>query len=681
VAEVQDAGKRRSQGRIGSVIKDKWRVDARIGSGGMAAVYAATHRNGNRVALKMLHMEMSRDATLRQRFLREGYVANQVAHPGAVRILDDDVAEDGCVFLVMELLEGESLESRRERLGGRLPMEEVFTVGDQLLDLLNAAHSKGIIHRDIKPENIFVTQEGQIKVLDFGIARLRDASDHERTSTGLMLGTPDFMSPEQASGAEVDARSDLWAAAATMFTLLSGEVVHIAATLRDHLIQTATQPARSLANVSPEVPPQVVAVIDRALQLDKINRFQDARAMQDAWRWAYRSVTSGTDAASVTMMAAPQSSPLGHVHGQDPEDERTDRDELDLERTQAEADEATLMNNPDDAESLRAIRDLRDRFPSSRREKPASERSDLQEDVLTAPRRPALRDLRAASERTPTRSYGEGDEDDETNPRGMAVSPDGPTVVPASPEDATGPVLSAVPSTAPLPHQGVGGLARLEPDPADGVMQTRVMAPPVNAPPPGWGHAGHADPNLTLPLGGQLPIGPHGMSAHGSGPHPAQGPMPPHFPNPNMASSNHRMSNSAHNMMSNSANNLYAGLRTTAPPTSTVPPGSDGQQFGASYARPLAPQPSRAGVIVLLVLLTLVAMVGAFALAGGFGNTRIPLHRSPQAGPAVDVHGTSSTTAATAPGRATPGPSASATVDPGAGAGAGNGASDSSGTH
>jgi serine/threonine-protein kinase len=289
VAEAPD-GRRRAQGRIGSVIKDKWRIDARLGAGGMATVYSATHRNGNRVAVKMLHPDYSRDPQVRQRFLREGYVANAVGHPGAVRILDDDVAEDGSVFIVMELLEGESLEARRLRIGGRLPVEEVFTVGDQLLDLLVAAHNKGIVHRDIKPENVFITQEGAVKVLDFGIARMRQQGGFERTGTGLMLGTPDYMSPEQAGGHpdEVDARSDLWAVGASLFTLLSGQSVHTAETLREYLLATATMPARSLTTVAPWVPKQLVQVVDRALELDKDRRWPDARAMQDALRWAYK---------------------------------------------------------------------------------------------------------------------------------------------------------------------------------------------------------------------------------------------------------------------------------------------------------------------------------------------------------------------------------------------------------
>ena len=285
-------GRRRAQGRIGAVIKDKWRIDARLGTGGMATVYAATHRNGNRVAIKMLNLDFSREPTVRARFLREGYVANAVGHPGAVKVLDDDTAEDGCAFLVMELLEGESLEARRERVGGRLPMQEVFTVGDQLLDLLAAAHPKGIVHRDVKPENIFITHDGSVKLLDFGIARMRESSGVERTGTGLMLGTPDFMSPEQASGRSetIDARSDLWSLGATMFTLLSGQSVHISQTLRDHLYATATVRARSLSSAAPDVAAALVSVVDRALELDKERRWPDARAMQDALRWAYKAV-------------------------------------------------------------------------------------------------------------------------------------------------------------------------------------------------------------------------------------------------------------------------------------------------------------------------------------------------------------------------------------------------------
>src|SRR5690349_20936940 len=209
---------------VGRVLRDKWRIDARIARGGVGTVFAATHKNnGNRIAIKVLHPEFSRDQDTRSRFLQEGYAANQVNHPGVVRILDDDVTEEGLAFLVMELLEGELLEKRRVRKGGKLPLYEVCGIGDQVLDVLAAAHDKEIVHRDIKPDNLFVTNEGKLKVLDFGFAQLKSGFRREQTATGFLLGTPGFMSPEQATGnrAKVDAATDVWAVGATLSTLLS----------------------------------------------------------------------------------------------------------------------------------------------------------------------------------------------------------------------------------------------------------------------------------------------------------------------------------------------------------------------------------------------------------------------------------------------------------------------------
>jgi serine/threonine-protein kinase len=239
VTRLTDPMVMRAQTRVGQVLKEKWRLDVLLGVGGMAAVYAATHRNGSRVAIKLLHPELSTHHQVRTRFLREGYVANAVSHEGAVRVSDDDVAEDGAAFLVMELLEGETLEDRRVRSGGRLDEDEVLSVTDQLLDVLIAAHAKGVIHRDIKPDNVFVTRTGQVKVLDFGIARLREVtSKSTATVSGATMGTPAFMPPEQARGLwdEVDGRSDLWAVGATMFNLLAGQVVHEGRTANESLV-------------------------------------------------------------------------------------------------------------------------------------------------------------------------------------------------------------------------------------------------------------------------------------------------------------------------------------------------------------------------------------------------------------------------------------------------------------
>lgn len=289
----EDVVTRRAEARIGTVLKDKWRLDKLLGVGGMASVYAATHRNGKRVAVKMLHPEISLDAAMRQRFLREGYVANKVGHRGAVAVDDDDTTNDGAAFLVMELLEGETLDARMRRKGGKLSQAEVLSAMDQVLDTLAAAHEQGIVHRDLKPENIFMTKDGVMKILDFGIARIREMSGtSSATQTGSLMGTPAFMPPEQARGRwdDVDARSDLWAVGATMFTLLTGRLVHEAETPNEALVLAVTARARSLATIDPVVIPAVAALVDKALAYESEGRFQTAREMQAAGRAAYAAV-------------------------------------------------------------------------------------------------------------------------------------------------------------------------------------------------------------------------------------------------------------------------------------------------------------------------------------------------------------------------------------------------------
>jgi serine/threonine-protein kinase len=262
----------------------KYRLDRVLGVGGMASVYAATHlRNANVVAVKVLHRQLSIDMGLRARFLREGYAANSVGHPGTVRVLDDDTAEDGSVFIVMDLLDGETLDARWERSGRRLGVSEVVTLLSELLEVLAAAHDKGVVHRDLKPENLFVTRAGELKVLDFGVARLREGSP-TKTRTGAVFGTPAFMPPEQALGrtSEVDALSDVWAVGATAFCLLGGRFVHNGTTAEEMLVRSATEPAPSILEVAPEVPPAVAQVIDRALAFNKRDRWPSATAMREA---------------------------------------------------------------------------------------------------------------------------------------------------------------------------------------------------------------------------------------------------------------------------------------------------------------------------------------------------------------------------------------------------------------
>jgi serine/threonine protein kinase len=283
----------RARARVGSTLRDKWHLDVLLGVGGMAAVYATTHRNGSRAAVKLLHPEMSTNSVVRERFLWEGYVANAVGHEGAVKVIDDDTAEDGSLYLVTELLDGETLEERRARLGGRIPQDEVLLAIDQLLGVLVAAHANGIVHRDLKPENVFLTRAGQVKVLDFGIARLRELSSAKHfTQTGMTVGTPAYMAPEHARGLsdEVDERSDLWAAGATMFCLLSGRGVHDGRTPNEQLANAMTKPAPPLWSVAADVDVAVARLVDRALEFSKEMRWPSADRMREAVHQAYQEV-------------------------------------------------------------------------------------------------------------------------------------------------------------------------------------------------------------------------------------------------------------------------------------------------------------------------------------------------------------------------------------------------------
>lgn len=270
--------------RVGTSLNAKWKLDALLGVGGMGAVYASTNRNGSRAALKVLHIEFARDAGIRDRFLKEGRIANSVDHDARVVVLDDDVSDLGEPFLVMELLEGETLNQRMRHNHGKLSVEETFRVFDVVLDLLARCHEVGIVHRDIKPANVFITAPGKVKVLDFGVARMREQGGADATRDGTALGTPSFMAPEQALGLGdmVDGRADLWSVGACIYNALSGKRLHKARTEAEAFVMAATQAAPSVARVAPELPAEVVAFVDKSLAFDRGQRFQDAASMRAA---------------------------------------------------------------------------------------------------------------------------------------------------------------------------------------------------------------------------------------------------------------------------------------------------------------------------------------------------------------------------------------------------------------
>ena len=275
----------RAQTRVGTSIRGKYLIERLLGVGAMGAVYECTHRNGMRAALKLLHPEIANNTEVKLRFLREGRIANRIQHAGVVRVFDDDETEDHLPFLVMELLEGRTVEAEFLAAGSRLEILRVVQIVDALLDVLDAAHAAGVVHRDIKPDNVFLTQ-GALKVLDFGIARLTDSLSF--TKSGEMMGTPEFVAPEQAAGRihDIDPRSDIFSVGAMMFTLLSGQYVQKARGAIEYMLFAATRPARLTFEVLPNIEPDVARVIDVALSFEKENRWASAKQMQHELRAA-----------------------------------------------------------------------------------------------------------------------------------------------------------------------------------------------------------------------------------------------------------------------------------------------------------------------------------------------------------------------------------------------------------
>jgi serine/threonine-protein kinase len=290
VVDVHQELVSRAHKRLGTTLRrGKYTLERLLGVGAMGAVYAAAHRNGSRVAIKILHTELARVEEVRQRFLREGYFANRVRHPGIVRVLDDDIDDDGSTFLVMELLEGVTLAHLWDSAGRQLALLQVGAILDAMLDVLEAIHGQGIVHRDIKPENVFLTADS-LKMLDLGIARLLEES-MRLTASGQMMGTPEFVAPEQAAGRprDVDVRTDLYSVGATAFTLLTGRTVHEGRGPMETMVFAATRPARSLFEVWPSAPPLLANVIDMALSFDKEKRWASASAMRTALQTALAS--------------------------------------------------------------------------------------------------------------------------------------------------------------------------------------------------------------------------------------------------------------------------------------------------------------------------------------------------------------------------------------------------------
>ncbi len=212
---------------LGRVIDGRYRVEKSIGEGGMGIVYLISHAVlGKRMALKVLRGEMAKDADVVQRFMQEAQSATSIGDPNIIDISDFGRLPDGSVYFVMEYLDGESLSKLIAR-GGSIPMATAIHVVRQIASALEAAHARGIVHRDLKPDNIYLVKQGQddhfVKVLDFGIAKVGGANS-KLTRTGMIFGTPHYMSPEQAAGQSVDQRTDIYALGVIMYEMFTGKV-------------------------------------------------------------------------------------------------------------------------------------------------------------------------------------------------------------------------------------------------------------------------------------------------------------------------------------------------------------------------------------------------------------------------------------------------------------------------
>jgi eukaryotic-like serine/threonine-protein kinase len=305
---------------IGNTISH-YKILARLGAGGMGVVYEAEDtRLGRKVAIKFLPEDAQAGAEAGQRFEREARVVSTLNHPHICTLFDIGLHQ-GKQFMVMELLEGQSLKDRVAR--GPLPVEEVLDLGAQMADALDAAHAQGVVHRDIKPANLFVTRRATLKVLDFGVAKLGQpapaaagpldstlGATDQLTTLGTTIGTVSYMSPEQARGQEIDARSDVFSAGVVLYEMATGRLPFPGATVATIFEGLLTRPPEAPSQVRAGLPAEFDHIVFKALEKDRETRYQSAAEMRADLKRLKRSLDTGhVTAATAAMPAASRPAP------------------------------------------------------------------------------------------------------------------------------------------------------------------------------------------------------------------------------------------------------------------------------------------------------------------------------------------------------------------------------------
>ena len=255
---------------MGELIAERYELEELVGTGGMSSVYRAHDRMLERdVALKVLHQEFTADTDYVERFRREARSVAQLSHPNIVTVIDRG-EQDGRQYIVFEYVKGENLKALVQRVGP-LPEEEAVRLALQIARALGFAHDRGLVHRDVKPQNVLLNGDGQAKVTDFGIARSLDVGG--LTQTGTVMGTSDYIAPEQARGSQADAQSDIYSLGAVLYEMLTGEVPFPGDNFVSVALRHINDPVPSVRDRRPDVSPRLDAAVQRAMAKDPRDRF------------------------------------------------------------------------------------------------------------------------------------------------------------------------------------------------------------------------------------------------------------------------------------------------------------------------------------------------------------------------------------------------------------------------